>query len=666
MPYVPNASDVTEPLESRTVESAAQEFRTLKARVATLSGGGGGGGGGPVDALYVSYNAGNGTTYADNVERKLRQLVNVDDFEGARDPGAATDDTPVIQAALNYASTVEGRVVFSARSYSISKINITNGVFEVDGAGAKLILQNVPDAGVRMLGTVPAGASDNVVDCTIRNLYIDASAVITPNKAVGIWGQNVTFVRILYNTIVGLTDGHGILLRNYSGPNTGSGSIVHGNRIFGTPASGGDATVFFHGIAVDVDPVYDIGYSDAPSQWKGTFTAPCNSARMAATSTSYNSSNRISNNYVYGAYYGFGGTGLAYSLISDNIFVRVVRGISLQDTCIGNSVSGNTITDCVSAGVHLAYGSADNKIVGNKIYTSYGDSTDSLLNAYVGCPNNTFFDNDVTSTNAIGPKGGMYCGIHSSGCVFKGNRIRGNFARFGLGVESAWVPSTTETLSWAYGADSGLANFANAEMNYVVFQDNVLDITRAGTAAIYIGQHDNVQLRNCRFLTNQVLSNIPAWQLRAYSQNGIAVGHAIIGNLFEQSADTSKFFISTAPGFFYYCRDNTLLNYDRTLMALTRNSSASLATSVNNPVPSVAVGDNYYCANTANTTITDFLGGENGRELTVRLDTYTGIANSTIIKLKGGVSIAAGTVNSDNVIRFLRISNVWFEISRNW
>lgn len=33
MSYIPNASDLTEPKESRTVESAALEFRTLKAGI---------------------------------------------------------------------------------------------------------------------------------------------------------------------------------------------------------------------------------------------------------------------------------------------------------------------------------------------------------------------------------------------------------------------------------------------------------------------------------------------------------------------------------------------------------------------------------------------------------------------------------------------------------
>jgi len=37
MPYVPNATDTTEPLESQTVESAALEFRTLKTRVNALA-----------------------------------------------------------------------------------------------------------------------------------------------------------------------------------------------------------------------------------------------------------------------------------------------------------------------------------------------------------------------------------------------------------------------------------------------------------------------------------------------------------------------------------------------------------------------------------------------------------------------------------------------------
>ena len=46
MPYVPNAVDTTQPTEDKFVESAALEFRTLKARVAEVAALVGSGGGG--------------------------------------------------------------------------------------------------------------------------------------------------------------------------------------------------------------------------------------------------------------------------------------------------------------------------------------------------------------------------------------------------------------------------------------------------------------------------------------------------------------------------------------------------------------------------------------------------------------------------------------------
>lgn len=78
-------------------------------------------------------------------------------------------------------------------------------------------------------------------------------------------------------------------------------------------------------------------------------------------------------------------------------------------------------------------------------------------------------------------------------------------------------------------------------------------------------------------------------------------------------------------------------------------------------------GRNFSTANSASTMITNFDNGINGQDICVELDANTGIVHTaSLIRLKGAVNIGACTVNANNLIGFVRLSDIWFEQWRNW
>jgi hypothetical protein len=74
--------------------------------------------------------------------------------------------------------------------------------------------------------------------------------------------------------------------------------------------------------------------------------------------------------------------------------------------------------------------------------------------------------------------------------------------------------------------------------------------------------------------------------------------------------------------------------------------------------PSVLNVERMKLANTGSITITDFLYGQNGQEITLLGDGYTTIANNTKIKTSIGSSKLLAT---NLVYRFIRFDGVWYE-----
>jgi hypothetical protein len=71
-----------------------------------------------------------------------------------------------------------------------------------------------------------------------------------------------------------------------------------------------------------------------------------------------------------------------------------------------------------------------------------------------------------------------------------------------------------------------------------------------------------------------------------------------------------------------------------------------------------------FAATSTTTSVTNFDGGHDGQELTIRLDTdVTIVYNSSLIRLKGNVNV---TGDSNSILKLKRFSGIWFETGRNF
>ena len=211
MSYVPNPSDPTEPVASRTVESAAREFREIKGllarslsfpaadtptnrgllppaadragRVLQFNATTGVPEAGPffpipvnsVDSQFALYRAAGTGAVATNVQSKLREFVSVKDF-GAVGDGVA-DDT----LAFNAAIAAGKRVFVPAGTYSVADIAVVNNM-DVEGervlnSPSILLVRN------NNSGAFTHSANAFLNNIRIANLTIRASAGVTGARA---------------------------------------------------------------------------------------------------------------------------------------------------------------------------------------------------------------------------------------------------------------------------------------------------------------------------------------------------------------------------------------------------------------------------------------------------------------------------------------------------
>lgn len=96
-------------------------------------------------------------------------------------------------------------------------------------------------------------------------------------------------------------------------------------------------------------------------------------------------------------------------------------------------------------------------------------------------------------------------------------------------------------------------------------------------------------------------------------------------------------------------------------------SAAFIAFTASDATPSIGQGKNFQTTNSSSTTITTFDDGVEGQSIMVRFDVNTGLThNNSVMRLKGGSSIAVGGMTANNFIAFIRMNSIWWETFRNF
>jgi len=454
---------------------------------------------------------------------------------GAVGDGVA-DDTRSVQKAATAAQAAGGVLLLPAgHTFGITQaIVVLNGTAGVTGGGTLKVLSSAQATCGIVLAGRASGHATNVSNCVIEAITVDCNH----KRALAIYGQNISNCKIVRNSVLNCSaSGVGILVRSLiSGRASGSSNIIAFNEVH-CDVIGTNHSV----IGIQCDAQSDFSpYKQTLDSWKAIFRA---------TPAAYPALNdQIIGNTVVGGYYGIALQSTYFAKVIGNHCSLNTRCISAQNLCKGLLIQGNTLQDSISAGVHVAWGSIQNRVVKNKITTNRARG-EALIQAYVGAKYNTFSENDVTISGGA-PEYMAYCAVESDGCAFIDNKFSGPVVHAYIGIESGWNGAVADRASRAYGSGTMQNGFTHTGMGNIVVSGNTIN-GKSDVPAIYLGQisdaKGNYSLHDITVTNNTIVGGKQGDQLHIYE---MAPGHLTIksrtGNSFDQRAAASALAVPLA------------------------------------------------------------------------------------------------------------------------
>lgn len=402
---------------------------------------------------------------------------------GAKGDGNS-DDTAAVQQAADAAAHSGGSLEFPPGNFLISKyIRIKNGVARITGQGGTIRCAAIREECGLLLAGKRGGQQENVTNCVISDLNIDClNSTKFPTN--GIWAQNPTQLTITNNNIFNVKRGYGILIRSYAnGGGAASNCVIAGNKVLArTDEAAGHRQS--DAIVCDAEELQQGGFSNNRDQWKALHSVGAAPAAPVDC--------QISGNSIVGGYYGVSVNGAVRVKVDNNDIRLTVRGISCQNGAKNCLLERNKINECLSAGIHVAYGSSDITVSENEIRTKRGN-LEALLQAYVGVKRVHFIHNSVEGTGTSQYL--AYAGVEADDIVFLRNELSGTPSRAYLAVESGWRPTSLDPEHYGFLKGPIAGGFNHAGMRGVRIEDNKIQ-GNSTRSPIYIGQIDAVPLEN--------------------------------------------------------------------------------------------------------------------------------------------------------------------------
>ncbi|WP_137771824.1 MULTISPECIES: NosD domain-containing protein [unclassified Microbacterium] len=350
-------------------------------------------------AAYVSTEGSSETQTA--LDHRFGAVFNVRRY-GAVGDGTA-NDTAAIQAAIDAAAAVRGKVVFAFGGvYSITKVLLKTGV-TLDVSGATLKARSA--AGVTALVESPAWLGTGHIE--------DASIV----------GGSFDVNGLIYGAVV-LRDADRIR--------------VEGITAFGFPTTSAtairldwdtnDCRVLNNTITHTLDDPYGtvtsaVGIS-CVSNTVDDQSGGQNNTLTFVNPTNLSRGHRISGNRVKGGTHGVALVGAAQCVVTDNVLENFGhRGILLSPRACDNTISNNNIRDFNSTGIHMAWGCLRNSITGNTLRTARSGAEGDGIKGYFGCSHNTIADNNISGVTGSATGAAIRFAVGSTGNNISGNTI---------------------------------------------------------------------------------------------------------------------------------------------------------------------------------------------------------------------------------------------------
>ena len=398
-----------------------------------------------------------GEIFPNKNEKRIPSLVMKLEHYGVIADGV-TDDSAAINAALKKASQHGWSVQFPELKTTVaaSPVIVPNGVPEIYGGTVSFVGK---DSGFLLNGK-HEGLLNNVKNLKIHDITVN----IGKKGMFGIRGSNVSNVTIDNVDVNGDSlKSRAILLIAYTaGGEDSEGIIISNNRV---TLPGNEKGM----MGIELVSELDFGkYDGAISLWRATKTT--------ALASYYMKGPIVHNNAIDGGYYGISLAGVLGYDVKYNIVRNNMRNISAQHRSNHGNIYSNVLRDSVSSGIHLAYGSSDNKIQFNDIETSKARG-EGLIQAYVGTKRNLFEYNTVTCTSRQGAKYLAYSGIHADGNVFRNNIFKGTFSRAAIAIEPAWDHNhSSQAHRGSFRGDKSSHEWANRSIDGIVVEGNRLEV----------------------------------------------------------------------------------------------------------------------------------------------------------------------------------------------
>ena len=325
------------------------------------------------------------------------------------------------------------------------------------------------------------------------------------------------------------------------------------------------------------------------------------------------------------------------------------RNVNLSPACQRITVSGNDLLNAGSSAVNIAWGCKNITVRGNRVNSyivqSVGSGDDAAIQAYQWAESIEISGNEISGD-------WRYC-VYVSQCrrvTIRDNKFIDGASLANIMVETSWFQSAPPADA-TYSKQRVSPVLANTDSYLIEIYGNEhggsgAAVAIAGTGGLTLAEA-NVHDETIRGATRSRFVHVYSDSLALINAQ-ISLSD-IRGSLL--AAGSNKYFSSYGRAAFNSVKNVVGLEDDM------------IEQSVSGATPSAFYGPNLSVPAAA--TITDFINGQNGQILNVRLSAGVTIVNSSDkIRLRGGANINA-TATSE-IVTLKRIQAVWFEIGRNF
>ena len=560
---------------------------------------------------------------------------------GTKGDGIA-DDTLKIQEAIDYCANNRLILVFPFGTYNVSTLTLKTGIVGLQSYGA-VIKANAKSGE----GVIASTLSSKVSDYFVDGFSIDCNGL----GRRGFFG-NGNRIRITNNNIYGLNN---------------STNSEQGIRFF---KSSSYNTVKDNTITLGMDVPFGTFPSLAGIHFSGTpssLYAGLDIGDNIIQGTDLCTHNLISGNVVEGGTHGIHLIASNNNIISDNLMKNQThRNIILSPLASYNKVDNNQCSEFGSAGIHIAYGSSNNMISGNNLYSSgalmiASSGGEGAIQSYVHSKNNTIIGNNIYAKTT---KYGIYSAIHCNGLVVKGNVVEGGL-RASIAIESDWnstllpeelygrpnyePPINPSWISWDNGK-----NFEN-----ITIKDNTIQSLTTGYAncGIYIAQSQNA-IMSCLVVEGNVINSL---------DNSGKDFYVYVKDPAKFTNNNVRFNTITPMEILHV----TFTNPDIKLISYDGNNWQNRILTIATPTNVLDISKTNYIILNASMTIDTIKG--------ILVDTLSSTPRIIILKLSIGVVLKHNNSNmrlrgdaditatsGNHIVTLIAISGVLFETSRNF